>query len=367
MLKALCLSLALVLAAVLPSSNTSLCGPAPEPEELDEEELVSDAYDLYYAGDYEGAFAKLDACLRMNADNVPALNLRSALYANWGQWDESLADCARVIELWPEDARCWNTRGSILLQKGDFEAAIKDFEKAMELRPKWAWPVSNKGECLAFMGKEQDALPWLDKALKIDPDYLPPKIMRCSCLRILGDYEKAATEAKAVLKDHPNAYSANYIIGEQQRKAGKLKEALVSYGREIENAPGNYAALVARADVQVKLGNKAAARNDLADALDLLTENSLNSEWHTWLPVDLACLYCVRSTTHADDDKGKQAAEQDLERVFRLLKSGLRKGFGSLELLGHDVDLEPARKDDRWKDIHKRIEAAQKAEDGEQD
>lgn len=91
MLKPFTICVALLLAAVLPSPNSTLCGPAPAPEEADEEKLVSDAYDLYYAGDNEEAFAKLDACLRINADNVPALNLRSALYANWGQWDESLA------------------------------------------------------------------------------------------------------------------------------------------------------------------------------------------------------------------------------------------------------------------------------------
>lgn len=367
MLKSFSICAALLLAAVLPSQIASLCGPAPVPEEADEETLVSDAYELYYSGDYEGALVNLDACLRINADNVPALNLRSALYANWGQWDESLADCARVIELWPEDARCWNTRGTILRQQGNFEAAIKDFEEAMELRPKWVWPVHNKAECLAYMGKEQEALPMFDKALKMEPDYMPAKRMRYVCLRVLGDYDQSATEAKAMLKEDPKAYGAHYAIGEQQRKAGKFKEAQASYDKEIENAPDNYAALVARADVHVKLGNRPAALRDLADAQDLLTEISLNSEWHAWLPIDLACLYSVRSTAYADDDEGKQSAKDDLERVFRLLKSGLRKGFGSLELLGHDVDLEHARKDDRWKDMQRRIEAAQKAEDGERD
>jgi tetratricopeptide (TPR) repeat protein len=327
--------------------------PEPPAAEEDPAAVKAAAFKLYKAEDYEGAVVELNRYLTMKPDDVGAINVRSGAHGWLGNWDEALEDCDRVIELLPKRADAWNTRGTIYRQKGDFLLAIDDFEKALELKPKSGRFHANIAECLATLGNEPDAIKEYDRALELEPDYMLARMLRVNCYRVLGDYDRAATEATAVLKLDPKAQGMHYQLGEQARKQGKFDEALKLYTTAQELTPFDFSIHVALADVYATKGDKAAAQRELDAALDEHAERVELCHWRAWSSCELACLYSVRSTTHDDTEAGKQSAKDDLDRAFRLLRTSLRRGFASFELLDHDQDMKALRKDERWKDIQK--------------
>jgi lipoprotein NlpI len=77
---------------------------------------------------YEDAIASLTRCLKLDADNAEALDLRGSAYFMRGKFAESVADFDKYIRLKPDRANGHWRRGISLFYAGKYEAGMKQFE-----------------------------------------------------------------------------------------------------------------------------------------------------------------------------------------------------------------------------------------------
>jgi tetratricopeptide (TPR) repeat protein len=65
-------------------------------------------------------------------------SMRGLAYRKTSQYDKSIADFTRAIEMDPTNAWSYYNRGSAYFNKADYPRAVEDFNKAAELDPTMA-------------------------------------------------------------------------------------------------------------------------------------------------------------------------------------------------------------------------------------
>lgn len=126
-----------------------------------------------------GAMASdVDACTKalknkdLNVhDQAATYSNRGIIYSNIREYQKSLADHDKAIELMPTLAEAYVNRGNVYYHLQDYKRALADYDKAIELKAKP--PVTswfNKGLTLTRMKRFDDAKAAFEEALKLDPD-----------------------------------------------------------------------------------------------------------------------------------------------------------------------------------------------------
>ena len=77
-----------------------------------------------------------------------------------------------AIEIRPEFAEAWNKRATVFYLEGNFEKSLADIERVLELEPRHFGALSGRGLILREMGDEAGALEAFRRALAIHP-HLP--------------------------------------------------------------------------------------------------------------------------------------------------------------------------------------------------
>jgi tetratricopeptide (TPR) repeat protein len=87
------------------------------------------------AGDLGGAITLLNRLVADYPDYAEGWNQRATMYFMLGNFEASLADCARVLELEPRHFGALSGRALIYLQQGRRALARKDMATALEIHP----------------------------------------------------------------------------------------------------------------------------------------------------------------------------------------------------------------------------------------
>lgn len=221
--------------------------------------------------------AKVAACTRMiesghwqGAELAMAyFNRGSAKYAQ-GDFDGSIADNTRAIELNPTLPYAFAMRGMAKGRKNDYADAIPDFERAMRVDPKYALAYTDRGYAKLATGNPAGALADFDRAIELDPrDGL--------------------------------AYSGRAFV---ECANGDVEAALTDYNRSIGVDPDSASVLKRRAYVYWLKGDYAHAADDFARA------QQLRPDAHVTL-----WLYLVRARAGADGQQELAANADNLDRT----------------------------------------------------
>lgn len=207
----------------------------------------------------------------------------------------ALDDLSGALEHGGDAARVFLLRAQVRDRTGDAQGATSDRRQALAHTPcdETGWTARG---VLRAATDPQAALADLDQALQLNPTYLPALESKAHVLsEQLHDVEGALAVLDAALKRHP-------------RHSLTLAASGVLLARKGDTG---FAKL----------------RAELALAEDASPSNLYQ----------VAGIFSLLSST--DDDHR--------ERAFSLLTSALRAGFGT-ELIEHDHDLDPLRKDDRF-------------------
>ena len=68
-------------------------------------------------GDFDGAIADYTESLRLNPDNIAALNNRGAAHNEKGEHEKAIHDLSKVIHLNPNLIDVWVNRGNVWAEK----------------------------------------------------------------------------------------------------------------------------------------------------------------------------------------------------------------------------------------------------------
>lgn len=128
------------------------------------------------------------------------------------QYDLTIADETKAIELNPQSDSAYFNRGLAYYKKGQHDRAIADFNKAIELNPKFA--VSEDAEKYSARGKAA-----FDMA-KSDEDYYAA----------IDEFKKAVDSAPWLAQGY-------YNLGLAQERAGQIDDAMKNFNLYLLAAP----------------------------------------------------------------------------------------------------------------------------------
>jgi len=144
--------------------------------------------------------------LAMDDTLADAHILLSILYRSGPEkeYDKSIAEGRRALELDPSGSKAYTFYGAALLFACRPEEAIPLFQKAIRLNPNaQAFSFVFLGHALRNAGRLEEAVSAYKKAFQRAPDHLIAHIGLATTYSLMGREEEARAEAKAVLRINP--------------------------------------------------------------------------------------------------------------------------------------------------------------------
>jgi len=114
---------------------------------------LANAY--FLKSDYVHAISEYDATIRLNPNELNALEYRDACYS---------------MDLNPRDPHTLNQRGLIYLELNDLDRALADLNEAIRLKSDYAMAYKNRSKVYAARGDRARADADLAEAIRLDPE-----------------------------------------------------------------------------------------------------------------------------------------------------------------------------------------------------
>ena len=181
-------------------------------------------------------------------------------------FEQSLKEFERAIQLKPNyaTARLWYSHGP-LLALGQFDRTIAEAKRAVELDPLSLIINADLGADYLIARRYDEAITQLHKAIEMDPGFYYARWNLGEALQLKGQLNEAITEyRKAVeLNDDPYVLA---LLGQAYARAGQREEAQKILARLTEEAKSRYVHAYSFALMYLALGDKERAIDEMERA-----------------------------------------------------------------------------------------------------
>jgi tetratricopeptide (TPR) repeat protein len=116
----------------------------------------------------------------------------------------------------------------------DFERSLKDFERAIQLDPNYASARQWYGEVLAIMGRSDEAIVELKRAQELDPLSLIINADLGLAYCYARRYDEAIAQLRKTIEMDPRFYFAHWNLGIALQAKGQLNDAIAEYRKAVE-------------------------------------------------------------------------------------------------------------------------------------
>jgi TolB-like protein/Flp pilus assembly protein TadD len=183
----------------------------------------------------------------------------------------------------------------------DFEQSLKEFERAIELNPNYPTAHQWYGDLLGAMGRFDEAIAELKRAQELDPLSL---IINAETGRVYSwarRYDEAIAQLHKAIEMDPRFYYAHWNIGMALQLRGELSEAIAEYRKAVELNDDPYVlALLGQAYA------RAGQREEAQKILARLSEEAKSRYVHAY---SFALMYLALGD--------KERAIDEMERAYR--------------------------------------------------
>ncbi|MBU0514515.1 MAG: tetratricopeptide repeat protein [Proteobacteria bacterium] len=172
-------------------------------------------------------------------------------------------DLSRSLSLNPKQVALYYFRGKCAFWLGRYTAAIADFTTAIIARPRWHQAYYLRGKSWAALGRFDRAVGDLGRVIGLRPRLTAPYLRRAYAYRRLKKFGAAAsdyTRAMVLESDNARLYNLRAIAYYELKD---YPRAMADVNRALDISPRFAAALRTRAFIQLALGHKDAARQDM--------------------------------------------------------------------------------------------------------
>jgi tetratricopeptide (TPR) repeat protein len=286
-------------------------------------------------GGYEEAVSHFQRAIDLDAGNVDAYRGLAAAYQNLGKFEEAEAAFRTAIATKSDFWAPHNVLGKFYLRRGRYDDAVREFQEVATLTPDNVWAYINLGATYYYMERWPEASDMFRKAIDIKP--MSAAFSNLASIEyIQGDYAGSArTYLKALAIDN-GKYSTWANLGNAYYwSPGERDKAAEAYRRARELAeqqrnvnPRDASVLAALASYDVMLGDKAAARTHIQQALAIA-------------PSDLYIDYWAAHTY-------EQLGERD--KALDWMGKAIDAGYAVAEI-ERDPFMEEIRKDSRYRQL----------------
>jgi serine/threonine protein kinase/tetratricopeptide (TPR) repeat protein len=247
------------------------------------------------------------------------------------------------------------------LQSHEPAAAITGYTACIGRRPKFPWNYSARGIAYAELKQFDSAMADFDRALKLQKDLYAVYINRGAVFNIQKRYDKAIADFQVAAIMRPDLAAPHINIGETYRQQadarrlmrfssprmgdpkvkvkvaappmgeGTFEMALAEMTKAIEKSPNVPRTYRIRADVQQRLGNVSAARQDYARSIELETS-----------PLEVAESYKLIGISFHNESK-KALQEKKSPQALELIAEALEAYDNSLAASDADTSVKRLR------------------------
>ena len=164
--------------AVAPVANAQSAPekPADTQEDIEkrEKELLDSLFDRLAKAESEQNAELLESAvwqiwLRSGSDTIDVLMQQTIKAMNDERLDAALAILDSIVELRPDYAEGWNKRATVLYIRQQYDASLRDIKKVLELEPRHFGALSGMGLINRAQGDGKAALEAYRKAIGIHP------------------------------------------------------------------------------------------------------------------------------------------------------------------------------------------------------
>lgn len=195
----------------------------------------------YVEGRTQDAVNVISDVINQYPENSAAYRYRGLVHYFNRDYEASLVDYNRSIELDPRNAAAYNTRGNLYLAQDEYELALLDYQTAVDLRPFYDVAYSNQGLVYREMGDLDQAVTFFSRAISLNDNNISALTQRGGIYEEQREYELALADYNLILERQPNA--AAYVQrGDVYRETSAYDAALADFNRALELDPNNSSA-----------------------------------------------------------------------------------------------------------------------------
>jgi class 3 adenylate cyclase/Tfp pilus assembly protein PilF len=154
------------------------------------------------------AVRHFDDAIRAKPDFIEALVFRAEARRNLAQYEMSLEDCNKIIQIKPDEPRGYNCRGLSHQLLKQFDASLPDFAEAIRRNPNFALAFANRGTTYNLMRQYERAIPDFDEALRLQPRNAVFHLKRGNSYGNLKQWDKAIRDYSEAIRLQPNNLNA---------------------------------------------------------------------------------------------------------------------------------------------------------------
>ncbi|MHB1332334.1 MAG: XrtA/PEP-CTERM system TPR-repeat protein PrsT [Sulfuriferula sp.] len=167
-----------------------------------------------------------------------ALKIKDQQAQTWifiGDWEQlnkntqgAVAAYTNALKIEPENLVALQNRAIINLSHGQLDPARSDIEKIRKIAPKSLLSKYTQALLSFKQQKYPEARDALQEALQIAPDHTPTLLLSGAVNYAQGSYEQAANQLEKVLEKAPGSAYARKLLAATQAKLGQDKQALAT-------------------------------------------------------------------------------------------------------------------------------------------
>jgi tetratricopeptide (TPR) repeat protein len=181
-------------------------------------------------GNKKDAVQDVEAAVKVDSDNIDAISLLSALYADLGNMDKAIGIAKKGIEDHPDSMGLHLLLARMYGKTGDTEGTVNLLKKMIAIQPK---NQSNRNRLAAYYyskGSRAEAEKVLREAISVNPDSSEAKL---SLIEYLGKEkttrEQAKQELEGFVKNSPDDYKLKFALAKIYFGTGNTEGAREIY------------------------------------------------------------------------------------------------------------------------------------------
>ncbi|MFJ9706397.1 tetratricopeptide repeat protein [Streptomyces sp. NPDC101234] len=225
--------------------------------------------ELRNAGDFDGSLAEYDRAIELDPERPMAHYGRGLCRRALDDLDGALADLDSADELAPDTALFIAARGETHRLVGRFTEALADLDRAVALEPADASTLASRGVCRHAVEQYDAALADFDRALSLNPGHLWARVRRSRLRGARGEWAEAFTDLDETARRAPDSPWIASERGDAYRRAGRFADAVTELTRAAALLPDYPSALAGRGAALHELGRSEEALTDLDRAVEL--------------------------------------------------------------------------------------------------
>jgi len=223
---------------------------------------------LLLKNDFDRAIVEFNETLRVDPNNLRAINSRGNAWRGKGDDDDAIADYNEAIRRDPTFAYPYNGRASVYYDRGEYDRAIDDFSQVIRFNPTLAAPYNNRAQALRDKGEFDRAIADADDALRRDPTNGTIYSVRGEIYRMKGDLVRALADQDQAVRIDSGSALPYLTRGDTYRYKGDFARALADYDQALKVSPDYIPAFVGRGLTFEKQGDLGRARAEYEKALN---------------------------------------------------------------------------------------------------